>query len=91
MDEGEVQYIGQKCPSCGALPSHDPLPLYIILGVLGLFLILFLVIYVKYLLVKKESNVCMNLRGVNHYTENESSNSNRNQRKKQSSFLSELI
>jgi hypothetical protein len=69
VNKPDVQYVSKRCPTCGNHQKHDPLPLYIILGVLGLFLILFIVIYVKYLLVKRGESVCMSLRkGEQQYT-----------------------
>jgi hypothetical protein len=59
------RYVGNKCPECNNVYSQDPVPLYVALIVLFLIVLLLGFMYVKYLMAKKESQVCMAFRQMN--------------------------
>ncbi len=54
--------VGNQCPVCGRHEQHNPISLYIFIGIVVFFLIVVVVVYIKFLLVKEKSNVCMRLR-----------------------------
>lgn len=62
------RYVGQTCYVCNNAYSYDPVPMYITLIILVLTIILLGFMYVKYLLARKETEICMSFRRMNEHT-----------------------
>ena len=61
------EYAG-TCPTCNSSSSYDPVPLYIALLVMFLIILLLGFMYVKFLLARKETQVCMAFKKMDENT-----------------------
>jgi hypothetical protein len=67
-DNVKPRYVGNKCPECNNSYTYDPVPLYISLIVLFLIILLLGFMYIKYLLARKETQMCMAFRHMDKRT-----------------------
>lgn len=62
------RYVGNRCPECNNAYRYDPVPLYISLIVIFLVALLLGFMYIKYLLARKETQMCMAFRKMDKKT-----------------------
>lgn len=68
MGDINHRYVGNKCSTCNNAYHYDPVPLYIALLVLFLLILMLGFLYIKYVMAKKETQLCMAFRQMEKHT-----------------------